>query len=208
LKKPMTLTTVPGQASYTLPTDFMEVEGASFRRATHPSRDLAMYGFPLVGITIPVVADFGDTVWPVQELKWDFYNDLQQVVITPTPNIAYTFTFDYLAYHQVSLSTATPLIPLTVPAQDQNLCLYWGAKEALAGLAINQSKLVMYKIGNSTNSAIEVDNTASLKAIQTLMNNYYTMWEDTFRNIPTGKRAGDISGLLTEWGYGMTYGDW
>ena len=182
-KRPITLNIVSGQTQYTLPVDWITAERNSFERAVNPqpSRTIyGLYGFEFDGLmTLP--GNLG-----LRYYAFDWYDSDQMLVISPSPGTSYTITFDYYAAHQVSTTLAC-----TIAAQDQYVAMLWAASQALEALCTDKSdKLLKYKLG----SGISMDNTETVKALETRAHGFRTTWENEIMLRPSGRSGGDLSG--------------
>ena len=141
LKKSYTLNIVAGTTTYSLPTDWITVEAASFDAAAYPQEvpDLKDYLLPYVTISAPLGTQ-------QQAICFDWYDDAQQVILSVAPVANYTLTFDYYAQQT----------PATVPLQWLDAALAPACERALRALAADQAvKLQQYRMANGK---LEVDN--------------------------------------------------
>jgi hypothetical protein len=140
LKKPYTLDVVAGTSTYTLPVDWMAPDLVAFNRVTRPRRQHPRPHYMLPGA--PCLGPVGDR----DRLEYEWYNDLQQVVLCPAPLSTYSIPFSYFAQQTSS----------TIPAQWLEAALAPACELALRAIATDQTmKLQQYRLANGK---LEVDN--------------------------------------------------
>lgn len=159
-KRTMTINVIPGQSTYTLPTDFMIQDYESFDEVVNPppvitpDRAMMMSPFTLVAqvqISAPPMAYYQ------QQVEYDFYPSDLSLIISPVPQASYSLTFDYYAYHTADNTGCT------VPYVDIDNALLPGLIKALRSIATDYSvKLQLYKTGNN----IEIDDRTVAKNLQ------------------------------------------
>lgn len=149
LKKSTTINVVAGQSTYTLPNDWMDRDYESWNKAINPAPvvdPMSLSPFTLVAMTELIGRPMAAYETDVQ---YDFYPGQLQLVITPVPQMSYTLTFDYFAYHTFDASSCT------VPYHDIDNALLPGLVKGIRSIAMDYSvKLQMYMMSNS----IQVDN--------------------------------------------------
>lgn len=149
LPRPYALNLVAGTTTYTLPGDWIAPDMRSFEAALHPTRiPDRMQFLPEVNMSGP------DPLAGQQFLKFQWYNELQQLVLTAAPITNQTLNFTYFSYHQPSV--LTPTAACTVPAEKQAAALMPAYEHALRAIATDQGmKLQKYKIANGS---LQIDN--------------------------------------------------
>lgn len=194
-KRPYVLQLVQTQSDYTLPDDWMKVDAKSFNEAIHPKPSVGLYGVYAYEFNTMMMtpANIG-----LINIKWEFYDDDLLLTATPAPLSNYTLNFNYMAYHQVTSNAAPSPIPCTIPKQNQATAMYWASSQALQALVIDQTKLGKYRLGSSTSSGIEVDNSETIQILNKMSDNFMTQWKNEIMNRPRGARAGDLSGMIEE----------
>ena len=167
LRKPFTLQIVAGQTTYNLPSDWITRDAESFDRATRHDRargrrDRDDFMEPCYGKT-PFVVD-GPLGGCPEPLRFEWYDELQQVAIWPAPQAQQSIRFDYNAAHQ----------PSTIPAQWVDAALMPACERALRAIAVDQAvKLQEYKIAHE----IQVDN----RTIADKLLKQAESWREQFR---------------------------
>lgn len=146
LLKPYTLNMVAGQSEYQLPSDWIEVDQTSFKKATQPSRipDLVQYQLPYVVVTEPLAQQ-------QTTMHFIWYDDSQIMRVNNPPLANYVLNFNYYAYHQVDT------VGSTIPRKWEYTSLLPAYEKALRAIATDWGvKLQKYRIGGRL--GIEIDN--------------------------------------------------
>lgn len=186
-KRPYTLNLVQGQNTYTLPTDWIEVDRPSFDYALNPRRS-EQYLYGLYGYEFDPVMALPPNLG-LRNMQFDWYDSDQTLIVTPTPLTAYTLTFDYFALHQVSADTATPPQPCTIAAPEIYIAMYWAAAQALDALITDKAdKIMVYKAKD-----VSVDNTEVVQGLEARADQFRKAWQDEIMRRPLGQKGGDMS---------------
>lgn len=147
-RRSTTIHVLSGQATYTLPTDWIQQDYASFDLAVNPSPvidPMRLMPFTFIATTELIARPMSYEL----DTSFNFYPGDLQMAISPVPNSSYDLTFDYFAYHTADSQS------VTVPYMDIDNALLPGAAKAIRSIATDYAvKLQQYKVGNN----IEVDN--------------------------------------------------
>jgi hypothetical protein len=173
LRRPYTINVVTGTAMYTLPADWIGVDQQSFERAVRPRRDDgwgdAWEDDFMLTYESPVFIDGSLSVSP-QRLRYQWYDDLQQLVLSAAPLTDYSLTFDYWATHSDGTDSA-----VTVPRRFLDVALAPACELALRAIATDQAmKLQLYRMANGK---LEVDN----RTIKDALLKQAEDWRERFR---------------------------
>lgn len=168
LKKQLVLAIVASKMTYDLPDDWIKADLPSFRRATEPRcfPDTVEYMLPNIQISAP------NNVTQ-SAMRYDFYDDQRQLILSAAPVADTTLTFDYFAIHTAA----------TIPSLWVEAALLPACEKALRAIAVDQAvKLQKYKVANQ----IEIDNSKISLHLQTQADGYRDRFRQEIVNRPIG----------------------
>jgi hypothetical protein len=168
---PFTLNLVAGQSQYTLPSDWIRVDKASFNKCINPSSNVDLTQF--TSFVLPTLNNNA----LLQETSFDWYDSELYVIVSPTPQSTQSLSFSYYAMHQLTNDL------FTIPQPDIIALSYISASFALNALAVDKgSKMQKYKVGQG----LQIDDTEVAKRVQEQAEKYEHMFNKFIRFRPIG----------------------
>lgn len=182
-KRSLTLNLVQGQIIYQLPEDWIRVDSESFENATLPNSlpDPSVYALPFIYVSHPLGTQ-------LNTMRFNWYDDDQQLILASAPFQSYTLTFDYYAYHTVDESGTT------IPKQYQYKALLTAYEKALRAIATDYAvKLQKYKIGGK--GGIEIDDSKIAENLLKQADEYRDQYRKEIILRPYGSSGGNDNGI-------------